>query len=72
MDKTEAIRRLGGTPAEAARRVGISTSAVSQWPDPLPQRIADRVIAAIARAEAAGKRKRSPRVATPAQRDAEA
>lgn len=49
MDKTHAIKVLGGTPAKAARAVGISSSAVSQWPDVLPPAIADRVIAALAK-----------------------
>lgn len=47
MDKTEAIRLLGGTVAAAASAVGITAQAVSDWPDPLPQRIADRVQAAL-------------------------
>ena len=49
MDKTHAIKVLGGTPAKAARAIGISSSAVSQWPEVLPPPIADRVIAALAR-----------------------
>jgi len=49
MDKSEAIRLLGGTPTSAARAIGISPQAVSGWPDPLPPAITDRVQAAIAR-----------------------
>jgi hypothetical protein len=49
MFKVDGIRLLGGTPSSAAREIGISVSAVSQWPDFLPPAIADRVIAAIAR-----------------------
>ena len=49
MLKTEAIRLLGGTPGKAAAAIGISPSAVSQWPDDLPATISDRVVAAIAR-----------------------
>lgn len=49
MDKTEAIRLLGGTRRKAADAIGISVQAVRQWPDPLPAAIADRVQAAIAR-----------------------
>lgn len=49
MDKAKAIQLLGGTPAKAAAAIGITTSAVSQWPDVLPPTISDRVIAAIAR-----------------------
>ncbi len=47
MDKQEAIRLLGGTIGAAAAEVGVSPQAVSGWPDPLPQRIADRVQAAL-------------------------
>lgn len=49
MKKSEAIKLLGGTPTTAAAAVGITVSAVSQWPDELPQRIVDRVLAALAR-----------------------
>lgn len=49
MDKTEALRILGGTPAAAAEAIGISYQAVRDWPDPLPRRIADRVLAYLAR-----------------------
>lgn len=49
MLKTKAIKALGGDVAEAAERVGVSYQAVSQWPDVLPPRIADRVLAALAR-----------------------
>lgn len=52
MDKSEAIRLLGGSISAAARAVGITTQAVSQWPDPLPPAIADRVQAALWRASA--------------------
>ena len=47
MLKSEALELLGGTPAAAAREVGVSTQAVSQWPDQLPPRIVDRVQAAL-------------------------
>lgn len=49
MKKTRAIELLGGTPTAAAEAIGVSHSAVSQWPDELPPRIADRVLAALAR-----------------------
>lgn len=49
MDKTKALELLGGTVASAAEAVGVSYQAVDKWPDPLPARIADRVLAAIAR-----------------------
>jgi len=49
MLKSDAIRLLGGTNTSAAEAIGITQSAVSQWPDVLPPTIADRVIAALAR-----------------------
>lgn len=49
MNKADAITLLGGTPATAARAIGITQQALSQWPDILPRRLQDRVEAAIAR-----------------------
>ena len=53
MKKSEAIALLGGTVTSAAEAIGISSAAVSQWPDDnegeLPQRIVDRVQAALYR-----------------------
>lgn len=49
MNKTDAITLLGGTPATAARAIGITQQAFGQWPDTLPKRLRDRVEAAIAR-----------------------
>lgn len=49
MNKTDAIQLLGGSITAAAEAVGTSYQAVSKWPDILPRRIEDRVIAAIAR-----------------------
>lgn len=49
MHKQLAIKLLGGTTTSAADAVGVSASAVSQWPEELPSRIADRVLAALAR-----------------------
>jgi len=49
MNKTDAIRLLGGSVATAATAIGTSYQAVSKWPDVLSRRIEDRVIAAIAR-----------------------
>lgn len=49
MLKTHAIATLGGSVASVAEAVGVSYQAVDKWPDVLPARIADRVIAAIAR-----------------------
>jgi hypothetical protein len=49
MLKAKAIELLGGSVASAAKAIGVSYQAVEKWPDPLPDRIADRVVAAIAR-----------------------
>lgn len=51
MLKTKAIELLGGSVASAAREIGCSYQAVDKWPDEgeLPPRIADRVLAALAR-----------------------
>ena len=47
--KSRAIAALGGSVAEAARRIGVTYQAVEKWPELLPPRIADRVVAALAR-----------------------
>lgn len=49
MDKRRAIELLGGTVTSAAAACGVTTSAVSQWPEELPKNIEDRVLAALAR-----------------------
>ena len=49
MLKTTAIALLGGTVASAAREIGVSYAAVNKWPETLPPRIADRVLAVQAR-----------------------
>jgi hypothetical protein len=49
MRKARAIELLGGSAAAAADAIGITYQAVDKWPDPLPARIADRVLAALAR-----------------------
>lgn len=49
MLKAKAIELLGGSTASAAREIGISFQAVDKWPDELPARIADRVLAVLAR-----------------------
>lgn len=49
MRKSKAIELLGGTTAAAARAIGVSYQAVDKSPDDLPPRIADRVLAALAR-----------------------
>lgn len=49
MTKKEAIKLLGGTIYSAAKAIGISPQAVSQWPKILSSRIADRVEAALFR-----------------------
>ena len=49
MLKTKALELLGGSISAAAAAVGVSYHAVRKWPDKLPARISDRVIAAQAR-----------------------
>lgn len=49
MKKHEAIHLLGGTISKAAKAIGIMPQAITQWPEELPGRIADRVIAALAK-----------------------
>lgn len=49
MHKAKAIELLGGSVKAAADSIGVTYQAVEKWPDVLPARIADRVIAAIAR-----------------------
>lgn len=50
MLKHQAIELLGGTVTQAAVAIGINPQAVSQWPEELPRRLADRVLAACVRA----------------------
>lgn len=47
MIKSQAIELLGGTATAAAQAIGVTASAVTQWPEVLPPRIADRVQAAL-------------------------
>lgn len=49
MLKAKALELLGGSIASAADAIGTSYQAVNQWPDELPPRISDRVVAAVAR-----------------------
>lgn len=49
MTKEEAISLLGGSVAKAADAIGINPQAISQWPQELPARLADRVQAALYR-----------------------
>lgn len=52
MHKSQALDMLGGTVTAAAAAIGITPQAVTQWPEELPARIADRVYAALARKQA--------------------
>lgn len=58
MDKATAIDVLGGSVTAAAKELGVSYQAFKKAPDPLPPRIADRVLAAIARRELPAERLR--------------
>lgn len=59
MKKAEALALLGGTLSTAAAEIGISPQAVNDWPEELPPRIADRVLAALYRRQMAGRRRRA-------------
>lgn len=58
MKKAEAIQLLGGTVSAVAKATGITYQAVRQWPEELPQRIEDRVIAAQVRLGVKRKRRK--------------
>lgn len=49
MKKSEARALLGGSDASAAEAIGVTRSAFAQWPEVLPDRLADRVQAALVR-----------------------
>jgi transcriptional regulator with XRE-family HTH domain len=49
MRKSEAISIFGRTQSDLARALGITKSAVSQWPDELDQEKTDRVLGAALR-----------------------
>lgn len=49
MNKSYAIKILGGTPTHVARAIGVSVQAVASWPTPLTAAIEDRVCAAYMR-----------------------
>jgi len=55
MRKSEAITLLGGNISAVAKAVGVTYQAVNKWPDPLPQRIADRIQAVLWRESQAAK-----------------
>lgn len=44
MTKSDAVKMFGGTQTKLAEALGISKSAVSQWPDVLPRHLTERVI----------------------------
>jgi transposase-like protein len=54
MNKARAIELLGGTVTAAAQEIGVTPSAVTQWPDELPPRLVDRVQAALWRMQHKG------------------
>lgn len=49
MTKAIAIQLIGPSLADAAKAVGVTRQAIGLWPDPLPKRIEDRVLAVQAR-----------------------
>lgn len=60
MLKTKAIELLGGTTSAAAKAIGVSYQAVDKWPDVLPDRIVDRVQAALWRMSQQPKQPQDP------------
>nr|WP_182312135.1 Cro/CI family transcriptional regulator [Comamonas testosteroni] len=62
MKKDDAIELLGGSVATAAEAIGVSYQAVRQWPEELPQRIIDRVQAALWRQHARNTSGLKPRI----------
>lgn len=67
MTKNEALQALGGSVSSAAAAIGISPSAVSQWPEQLPKTAIDRVQAALWRRQQAQAKASEPadQTATP-------
>jgi hypothetical protein len=59
MDKTEALKLLGGTTALAAKACGITSSAISQWPEVLNKDQTDRVQAALYRLQKPARRNKA-------------
>lgn len=51
MKKSRALELLGGTVGKAADAIGITSNAITQWPDELPDRLVDRVIAALVKTQ---------------------
>jgi UTP--glucose-1-phosphate uridylyltransferase len=49
MTKSDAVALFGGTQSAVAEALGVTRSYVSQWPEELDQRIADRVLGAAVR-----------------------
>ena len=47
MKKTYALKKLGGNMQNAANELGVTIQAVYQWPDPLTERIKERVAEAV-------------------------
>jgi hypothetical protein len=62
MLKSEAIELLGGSIPAAAKAIGITYQAVDKWPDVLSARIADRVLAALARQQQQPRKRRAKAV----------
>jgi hypothetical protein len=49
MKKATALTLLGGNTNRVGRKVGCTGAAIRKWPDDLPDRLVDRVVAAIVR-----------------------
>jgi hypothetical protein len=60
MLKAQAIELLGGTAKSAAAAIGVTSQAISGWPDVLTPALRDRVQAALYRQKGKPKRKAKP------------
>ena len=49
MTKSDAVAKLGGTYKSAADAIGCTRQAIQDWPEDLPRRIEDRVLAVLYR-----------------------
>jgi hypothetical protein len=69
MRKVTALTLLGGNTNHVGARVGCTGAAIRKWPDELPARLVDRVVAAVVRelvkAGAASGRRRPDRITLP-------
>lgn len=66
MLKTQAIELLGGTAKSAAAAIGVTSQAISGWPEQLTPALRDRVQAALYRKKATRSKPRKAKPTTEA------